>query len=51
MNYTFKNPAEIGVYVQTSNIKTIAQVKDAIGADVICNFQMFTIATREANYN
>lgn len=50
MNYTFKNPSEIGVYVQTSNIKTISQVQKAIGADVICNFQMFTIATREANY-
>ena len=50
MNYTFKNPSEIGVYVQTSNIKPISTVKDIVGADVICNFQMFTIATREANY-
>lgn len=50
MNYTFKNPSEIGVYVQTRNVKTIAQVQKEIDADVICNFQMFTIATREANY-
>ena len=50
MNYIIKDPSEIGVYVQTRNIKTIAQVKDAIGADVICNFQLFTRATREANF-
>ena len=50
MNYTLKNPSEIGVYVQTRNIKTIAQVQKEIDADVICNFQLFTIATRKANF-
>lgn len=50
MNYTIKNPVDMGIYVQTRNIKTIAQVKEALGADVICNFQLFTIATREANF-
>ena len=50
MNYTIKNPAKIGVYVQTSNCKPIATIKNKLGADVICNFQLFTIATREANY-
>lgn len=50
MNYIVKAPEEIGVYVQTSNIKTIDAVKKEIGADVICNFQLFTIATREANF-
>lgn len=50
MNYTVKNPSEIGVYVQTSNIKAISQIQKEIDADVICNFQLFTIATREANF-
>lgn len=50
MNYTVKNPSEIGVHVQTSNIKSISAVQKEIGADVICNFQLFTIATREANF-
>lgn len=30
MNYTIKNPVDMGMYVQTSNVKTIAQVKEAI---------------------
>ena len=50
MNYTFKNPKEMGIYVQTSNYKTITQLQRSLGVDVICNFQMFTIATKEANY-
>ena len=50
MNYTFKNPKEMGIYVQTSNCKTITQLQKSLGADVICNFQMFTITTKEANY-
>ena len=50
MNYTIKNPAEIGVYVQTSGVKPINTVKNLLNADVICNFQLFTIATREANF-
>lgn len=50
MNYVIKDPAEMGIYVQTRNIKPIAAVKETVGADVICNFQLFTIATREANF-
>ena len=50
MNYTFKNPKEMGIYVQTSNYKTITQLQKSLGVDVICNFRMFTIATKEANY-
>lgn len=50
MNYIIKNPADMGIYVQTRNVKTIGKVAGEIGADVICNFQMFTIATREANF-
>lgn len=50
MNYTFKNPKEMGIYVQTSNCKPITTIKEKIDADVICNFQLFTIATKEANF-
>ena len=50
MNYIIKNPADMGIYVQTRNVKTIGKVQQEIGADVICNFQMFTIATRVANF-
>lgn len=50
MNYTIKNPSDIGVYVQTRNIKTISAVKNAIDADVICNFQLFDTRTGKASY-
>lgn len=50
MNYVIKKPKQIGVYVQTSSCKSISSVKSRIGADVICNFQMFNISTRKASF-
>lgn len=42
MNYTFKNPSEIGIYSQTRSPKSIAKVQKELNADVICNFQHFS---------
>ena len=40
MVYEFKNPAEMGIYVNTGR-KTLAAVKTELGADAVCNFQLF----------
>ena len=40
MVYEFKNPAEMGIYVNTGR-KTLAAVKAELGADAVCNFQLF----------
>lgn len=50
MNYIFKNPTKIGVYVQTSSLKTISTVKQQLNSDVICNFQMFNMNTGAASF-
>ena len=45
MNYTVQKPTKIGCYVQPrSNIKTLAAVKQSVGADVIVNFQLYNFS-------
>ena len=40
MLYEFKAPAEMGVYVNGSKY-SLSQVKRVVGADAVCNFQLF----------
>lgn len=45
MNYIINKINKIGCYVQTKPAKTIKEVKEITGADVICNFQFFDMKT------
>ena len=40
MLYQFRSPVEMGIYVNAKR-KTLAAVKSELGADVLCNFQLF----------
>lgn len=45
MNYIINKITKIGCYVQDKPAKTIKEVKEITGADIICNFQFFDMKT------
>ena len=48
MNYTVSNPTAMGCYIQAKpNLKTMDVVKSELGADVIVNFQLFSLTGYE----